>query len=49
MHVSAGNAADHVGRADFAGRRLVETGRVAHHALDQMVEDRKTDIDQQQA
>ena len=26
MHVGAGNAADHVGRADFAGRWLVEAG-----------------------
>ena len=41
MHVGAGNAADHVGGADFAGRRLVEAGGVAHRALDQMVEDRK--------
>ena len=49
MHVGAGNAADHVGGADFAGRRLVETGRIAHRALDQMVEDREPDIDQQQA
>ena len=46
MHVGAGNAADHVGCADLAGRRLVEAGGVAHHALDQMVEDRKADIDQ---
>src|SRR6267142_3887723 len=39
MHIGAWNAADHVGGADFAGRRLVEAGRIAHRALDQMVED----------
>ena len=41
MDVGAGDRADHVGGADFARRRLVEAGRVAHRALDQMVEDRK--------
>src|SRR5216684_3400538 len=38
-----------LGRADLAGRWLVEAGGVAHHALDQMVEDGERDIDQQQA
>jgi hypothetical protein len=49
MHVGTGNAADHVGGADLARRRLVEAGGIAHHALDQMVQDRERDIDQQQA
>jgi hypothetical protein len=49
MHVGAGDRADHVGGADLAGRRLVEAGGVAHRALDQMVEDRERDVDQQQA
>ena len=49
MHVGAGNRADHVGGADLARRRLVEAGRIAHRALDQMVEDRERDIDEQQA
>ncbi|MGY3573658.1 hypothetical protein ACVMB1_000862 [Bradyrhizobium sp. USDA 4504] len=49
MHVGAGNGADHVGGADLARRRLVEARRIAHRPLDQMVQNRKRDIDQQQA
>ncbi len=48
MHVGARDRADHVGGTDLAGRWLVETGRVAHRALHQMIEDRERDIDQQQ-
>ena len=46
MDVCAGDRADHVGGADFPRRRLVEAGGVPHRALDQMVEDRKANIDQ---
>ena len=49
MHVGAGNAADHVVGADLAGRWLIETGRIAHHAFDQMVQNGERDVDQQQA
>src|SRR5947207_2503910 len=45
----ARNAADHIDGADLARRRLVEAGRVAHRALDQIVEDRQRDIHEQQA
>src|SRR5579863_7326701 len=49
MHVGAGDRTHHIGRADLARRRFVEAGRIAHRALDQMVEDRQRDIDEQQA
>src|ERR1700737_692990 len=49
MHVGAGYRSDHVGGADLPRRRLVEAGRVAHRPLDQMVEDRESDVDEQQA
>src|ERR1700722_17264428 len=49
MYVGTGYRSQHVGGADLACRRLVEAGGVAHHALDQMVEDRQRDVDQKQA
>ncbi len=49
MHVGARNGAEHIGGADLARRRLVQARRIAHRPLDQLVEDRKRDIDQQQA
>ena len=49
MHIGAGNGPDHVGGADLARRRLVQARRIAHRPLDQMVEQRERDIDQQQA
>ena len=49
VNVGAGDAPDHVGGADLAGRGFVERGRVAHRPFDEMVEDGDGDVDQQQA
>ena len=49
MHVQPRQVAQHVGVADAVGGRLVQAGRIAQHALHQMIEDRHADIGQHQA
>ena len=49
MHVHAGQRADHVGLADGQRRGLVQAGRIAQRAFDDVVHQRDGDIGQQQA
>ncbi len=49
VNVGAWNGTDHVDGADLARRGLVEARRITHRPLDQVVEHRERDIDQQQA
>src|SRR5581483_3930978 len=49
MNVSAGNGADHVGIANWKGRRLVEAGWIAQRPFDEVVHQSDGNVSEQQA
>ena len=48
MHIQPRHGVEHVLVADAIGGRLVQAGGIAQHALDEVVEQRQTDIGQHQ-